>query len=232
MVSVGDRIKDERRHQGLSQKDLGGISGVNQDTISGIESGRHEPRPSTLRKLAHALGIEVADFFREPALPKVDASPSPEDEERRDKLEALREFYRDTQEGVDHLSDVWEKRLDSNDLDRNLVEDFVKNVAAALLPSLQGELTSELGAIAQVLEMGEEEEMLDADGNISPKLLSASMLDPVIDRFFKVGRKVEEAWVTRFASEAELEAVSNVVYLFDRARGPGDRASLRRQQVG
>lgn len=228
MVSVGDRIKAERRRKGLSQKDLGGTSGVNQDTISGIESGRHEPRPSTLRKLAHALGIEVADFFREPALPKVDAPPSPEDEERRDKLEALKEFYRDTQEGMDHLSDVWEKRLDSNGLDRNLVEDFVKNVATALIPSLQGELTSELGAIAQVLEM----ETLDADGNISPELLSASMLDPAMARFFKVGRRVEEVWITRFASEAELEAVSNVVYMFDRARGPGDRASLRRRQVG
>jgi transcriptional regulator with XRE-family HTH domain len=30
---------------------------------------RHEPRPSTLRKLADALDVEVADFFREPAVP-------------------------------------------------------------------------------------------------------------------------------------------------------------------
>jgi transcriptional regulator with XRE-family HTH domain len=68
-----ETLKEIRRQKGWSQKDLADESGVGQDTISGIESGRHEPRPSTLRKLAEALGIQVADFFKEPALPKVDA---------------------------------------------------------------------------------------------------------------------------------------------------------------
>jgi transcriptional regulator with XRE-family HTH domain len=63
-----ETLKEFRRQKGLSQKDLADISGVGQDTISGIESGRHEPRPSTLRKLAEALDVEVADFFRAPAL--------------------------------------------------------------------------------------------------------------------------------------------------------------------
>jgi transcriptional regulator with XRE-family HTH domain len=64
-----DAVKEIRRRKGWSQKDLAEESGVGQDTISGIESGRHEPRPSTLRKLADALEVEVADFFREPAVP-------------------------------------------------------------------------------------------------------------------------------------------------------------------
>ncbi len=55
-------IKELRRRKGWSQKDLSRASGVGSDTISGIESGRHEPRPSTLRKLATALGVEVADL--------------------------------------------------------------------------------------------------------------------------------------------------------------------------
>ena len=63
-----ETLKEFRRQKGLSQKDLADISGVGQDTISGIESGRHEPRPSTLRKLAESLDVEVADFFRAPAL--------------------------------------------------------------------------------------------------------------------------------------------------------------------
>ncbi len=61
-----EALKDLRRQKGWSQKDLSEYSGVGQDTISGIESGRHEPRPSTLRKLAGALEVEVADFFKEP----------------------------------------------------------------------------------------------------------------------------------------------------------------------
>jgi len=69
-----DAVKEIRRRKGWSQKDLAEESGVGQDTISGLESGRHEPRPSTLRKLADALGVEVADFFREPAIP-LDEAP-------------------------------------------------------------------------------------------------------------------------------------------------------------
>ena len=69
-----DAAKEIRRRKGWSQKDLAEESGVGQDTISGIESGRHEPRPSTLRKLADALDVEVADFFREPAVP-LDEAP-------------------------------------------------------------------------------------------------------------------------------------------------------------
>jgi len=64
-----DALRRLRLHKGWSQQDLAGKSGVGQDTISGIESGRREPRPSTLRKLAQALGVEVADFFRVPAAP-------------------------------------------------------------------------------------------------------------------------------------------------------------------
>jgi transcriptional regulator with XRE-family HTH domain len=79
-------LRELRRRKGLSQKDLAGKSGVGQDTISGIEAGRHEPRPSTLRKLADALGVEVEDLFREPAAPKAPSVPQSLDE-LRDFLE-------------------------------------------------------------------------------------------------------------------------------------------------
>jgi len=63
----------------LSQADLAERSGVSEPTISDLEAGKREhPRPSTLRKLARGLGVEVADFFpEEPALPKA-AAPSPD----------------------------------------------------------------------------------------------------------------------------------------------------------
>jgi transcriptional regulator with XRE-family HTH domain len=76
---VGQRLKEKRRRKGWSQRDLARETGVNADTISGIETGQHEPRPSTLRRLAEGLDIEVADFFQEPTHPKVSAAPpSPE----------------------------------------------------------------------------------------------------------------------------------------------------------
>jgi transcriptional regulator with XRE-family HTH domain len=66
---VGRRLREERHLRGWSQRDLARETGVNPDTISGIETEQHEPRPSTLRKLAEGLGLEVRDFFAEPTVP-------------------------------------------------------------------------------------------------------------------------------------------------------------------
>ena len=63
-------LPELRIRRGWSQGDLGREAGVRSDTVSSIERGRHAPRPSTLRKLAEALGVEVADLFREPEVPE------------------------------------------------------------------------------------------------------------------------------------------------------------------
>jgi len=77
-----EELRRLRKLKGLSQQDLAAKSGVSQYTITEIETGRRsDPRPSTLRKLAKALGVEVADFFREPEAPKEDAPPHPEPSE-------------------------------------------------------------------------------------------------------------------------------------------------------
>ncbi len=68
MDAIGQRLKEERLRKGWSQRDLARETGVNADTISGIETGQHEPRPSTLRRLTEGLGIEVRDLFAEPTL--------------------------------------------------------------------------------------------------------------------------------------------------------------------
>ncbi|MDP8950675.1 MAG: helix-turn-helix domain-containing protein [Actinomycetota bacterium] len=61
-----EKLKRIRLRLGLSQR---AVPGVAQDTLSALESGRREPRPSTLRRLAEAYGVEVADFFEDPAAP-------------------------------------------------------------------------------------------------------------------------------------------------------------------
>ena len=64
---VGERLAEIREQKALTLHDLEELSGVGADGISKIENGHRKPRPSTLRKLARALGVEVEDFFREPA---------------------------------------------------------------------------------------------------------------------------------------------------------------------
>jgi len=61
-----ESVRRIRREKGLSQQELADLAGVGQDSISAIETGKHEPHPRTLRKLAKALEIEVRGFFEEP----------------------------------------------------------------------------------------------------------------------------------------------------------------------
>jgi transcriptional regulator with XRE-family HTH domain len=59
-------LREIRLRRGLSQADLSATTSVAEFTISEIESGkRANPRPSTLRKLAQGLGVEVRDLYGE-----------------------------------------------------------------------------------------------------------------------------------------------------------------------
>jgi transcriptional regulator with XRE-family HTH domain len=106
-------LREFRRQKGWSQKDLADASGVGQDTISGIERGQHEPRPSTLRKLAEALDVEVADFFREPAVPLGEAPGAGPPRVSRERLQEHFDGVR--QDEVDYLNftiaDLWRLAL-------------------------------------------------------------------------------------------------------------------------
>jgi transcriptional regulator with XRE-family HTH domain len=59
----GVKLKEMRLDRGLSQEELHEMTGVSRDTISRMETGdRPSPHPKTLRKLAEALGVSVADI--------------------------------------------------------------------------------------------------------------------------------------------------------------------------
>lgn len=73
MAFSGEKLKQIRIQRGLSQRDMP----VAHDTVSAIESGRRNPHPSTLRKLAAALDVEVSDFFEEQSVPLGEAPVAP-----------------------------------------------------------------------------------------------------------------------------------------------------------
>ncbi len=55
-----------RRLRALSQRDLAAKSGVSRGAIAGLEApDAPEPRPSTVRRLAEALGIDPAELWEE-----------------------------------------------------------------------------------------------------------------------------------------------------------------------
>lgn len=79
-----DRLAESREKRGLTLRELSKMSGVSPDTINQIELGHRKPRPSTLRKLARALDIDVEDFFSESE--ELTARPKEEGVKARDTI--------------------------------------------------------------------------------------------------------------------------------------------------
>lgn len=59
------RIKQARRRLGLSQVELASAAGISPATVVEVELGNRQPQGRTIRKLATALGVEVADLVEE-----------------------------------------------------------------------------------------------------------------------------------------------------------------------
>lgn len=60
-------LRQRRYERGLSIVDLEAKSGVAFSTISRLENGKQGAQMRTTRRLADALGVEIADLMREKA---------------------------------------------------------------------------------------------------------------------------------------------------------------------
>jgi ribosome-binding protein aMBF1 (putative translation factor) len=66
VATTGDKLRRERRGEGLTQAELAERSGVAQSTIAQIEGGaRPNPHPRTLKKLAEALGVQTRELLED-----------------------------------------------------------------------------------------------------------------------------------------------------------------------
>ncbi|NLI95805.1 MAG: helix-turn-helix domain-containing protein [Synergistaceae bacterium] len=61
-MSLGLRLKTLRKSSGLTQQNLAEKVSVSRIYIQALESNRRLPSMKLLQKLAHALGVEVADI--------------------------------------------------------------------------------------------------------------------------------------------------------------------------
>ena len=59
-----ERLKELRQQRVLSLRELEEKSGVSYNTIWRIEDGRQGAHPSTIRKLAGALGVEPGELVK------------------------------------------------------------------------------------------------------------------------------------------------------------------------
>ena len=56
------RVKELREEHGWSMRDLAREAGVSLDTVQAMEHGSRPHRPSSVKKVADALGVSVRDL--------------------------------------------------------------------------------------------------------------------------------------------------------------------------
>ena len=62
ITTTGDKVRELRKARGWLQRDLADRAGVNMQTVSNLERGRHAPELPTLRKIAGALRVALPDL--------------------------------------------------------------------------------------------------------------------------------------------------------------------------
>jgi len=60
----GGRLREIRRKQMLSLRELANVTGMSHDGIQKLEAGRRQAQPRTVRKLAEALGVEPEELVK------------------------------------------------------------------------------------------------------------------------------------------------------------------------
>lgn len=70
-MSLGERIRRQRKIQKMEQKDLSTLSGIPIRTIQDIESGKTDPRVSNIVKIVITLGCTADEIiFDDDELPE------------------------------------------------------------------------------------------------------------------------------------------------------------------
>ncbi len=59
-----ERLKTLRVEHVLTLRELAEVAGVSKDTIWRLENGHSEAHPSTIRKLARALGVQPKELSK------------------------------------------------------------------------------------------------------------------------------------------------------------------------
>ncbi len=63
LIKMGKSIAKVRKDRGFSQNTLCDLINMDKPNLSAIENGRQNASSLTLKRIADAMGVEVADFF-------------------------------------------------------------------------------------------------------------------------------------------------------------------------
>ncbi|THA82708.1 helix-turn-helix transcriptional regulator [Streptomyces sp. A0592] len=63
--AIGVRLRQARTRANLSQERLAELAGIDRKTVVRLEGGQRDVRLTVWLRLAHALGVPLADLLRE-----------------------------------------------------------------------------------------------------------------------------------------------------------------------
>ena len=63
-MRIVNKVKQYRKAARMTQSQLAERAGVSRQTISDIETGKHDPTISVVLLLARALGVKVDNLFK------------------------------------------------------------------------------------------------------------------------------------------------------------------------
>jgi transcriptional regulator with XRE-family HTH domain len=135
-------VRGTRERLGLTLAMVAQRAGTSKNTVMSAEHGA-DIRPTTARKIAEALGVEIADLLGEPDSPKAQAPPS--QQLTLNGLLAQERRYRPTTREVKNLNLFCtriERRLDEQGMSPNEIEialDAVDGFVAVVADTMSDE---------------------------------------------------------------------------------------------
>lgn len=92
-MTIGEKIRQQRKNAGLTQKKLGELSGTSETTIKQYELGKRQPRIEQLQKIADALQISyIALLDADSTVPGTLAAHFDGEEYTAEELEEIKKF--------------------------------------------------------------------------------------------------------------------------------------------
>jgi HTH-type transcriptional regulator, competence development regulator len=77
LAEVGHRIREARAAQGLSLEQLARLTGISAPALSLIETGKRDPRLTTLKRISDALRVAPATLIANGSGTAVPSAPTP-----------------------------------------------------------------------------------------------------------------------------------------------------------
>ncbi len=77
LADVGHRIREIRAAQGLSLEQLARLTGISAPALSLIETGKRDPRLTTLKRIADALRVPLAALIADASGAAEPSAPAP-----------------------------------------------------------------------------------------------------------------------------------------------------------